>query len=66
MEQQNQKPSIDEVKDALKTISKYCSKTEYCSETDLKDCERGCEIYKLLGGCPTGIFMDVPEDWKID
>lgn len=60
MEQQNNKPSVEEVKNALKTISKYCS------ETHLKDCDEGCIVYQLLGGCPTGVFMSIPEDWKID
>ena len=60
MEQQNNKLSVEELKDALKTISKYCS------DTDLKDCDEGCIVYQLLGGCPTGVFMPAPEDWKID
>lgn len=60
MEQQNKKPSYEEVKDALKTISKYCS------EINAKDCDEGCIINQLLGGCPTGGFMPAPEDWKID
>ena len=60
MEQQNEKLSFEEVKDALKIISKYCS------ETDLKDCDEGCKIYQLLGDCPTGTFTSSPEDWKID
>lgn len=60
MEQQNQKPSFEEVKDALRTISNFCFKTA------LEDCEKNCKIYQLLGGCPSGIFMGVPEDWKID
>lgn len=60
MEQENNKPSIEEVKDALRTIS------DFCCETDLKDCPDGCEIRKLLGGCPTGPFTSAPEDWIID
>lgn len=60
MEQQNQKSSFEEVKGALKTISKYCF------GTDLEDCAEDCEIYQLLGGCPAGIFIGVPEDWEID
>lgn len=59
MEQQNKKPSYEEVKNALKTISKYCS------DTDLKDCDEGCIVYQLLGDCPTGTFTASPEDWKI-
>lgn len=60
MEQQNKKTSIEEVKDALRTISNFCF------ETDIKDCPEGCEIYQLLGGCPTEVFTTTPEDWKID
>ena len=60
MEQQNKKSSYEEVKDALKTISKYCS------DTDSKDCTDGCKIYQLLGGCPTGVFVSAPENWEID
>lgn len=45
MRQQNIKPSYEEVRDALKTISKYCDETEskYCAEI--------CIVYKLLGVC---------------
>ena len=61
MEQQNEKLSFEEVKDALKIISKYCS------EINAKDCnEERCIIYQLLGDCPTGTFTSSPEDWKID
>lgn len=60
MEQQNEKLSFKEVKDALKTISKYCS------SVSLEDCSESCKIHQLLGGCPTGLFMAAPEDWKID
>ena len=61
MEQQNEKLSFEEVKDALKTISKYCS------EINAKDCNKGgCLVYQLLGDCPTGTFTSSPEDWKID
>ena len=60
MEQQNNKPSVEELKDALKTISKYCS------EINAKDCYKGgCLVYQLLGDCPTGTFTSSPEDWKI-
>ena len=61
MEQENKKPSYEEVKNALKTISKYCS------DTDLKDCDEGrCIINQLLGDCPTGVFASAPDIWKID
>lgn len=60
MEHQNEKPSIEEVKEALRTISKYCDKT------DTKDCDENCAIYQLLGDCPIGTFVSAPEDWKID
>ena len=60
MDQQNERPSIEEVKDALRTIS------DFCCETDLKDCPEGCKIHQLLGGCPTGAFTSAPEDWEID
>lgn len=60
MNQQNERPSIEEVKDALRTIS------DYCCETDLKDCLEGCAISQLLGGCLQGTFIPAPEDWEID
>lgn len=60
MEQQNQRPSIEEVKDALKTISKYCR------SVTSEDCAKKCEIHELLGGCPICVFIPAPEDWKID
>ena len=60
MNPQNEISSIEEVKDALRTISKYCSKV------DAKDCPKGCKLYQILGGCPTGVFTFTPEDWEID
>ena len=60
MEQQNNKPSEEELKDALKIISKYCS------AINGRNCYTVCRIYQLLGDCPTGVFMSIPENWKID
>lgn len=60
MNQQKESPSFEEVKDALKIISKYCFKTE------LEDCPENCKIHQLLGGCPSGIFIPAPEDWEIE
>lgn len=55
---ENKKFSIEEVKDALRTIS------DVCCEIDLEDCPEGCVIHKLLGGCPIVAFTSAPEDWK--
>lgn len=60
MEQQNEKLSLEEVKDALRTISKYCSTVQ------VEDCAKECEIHQILGGCPICVFIPAPEDWKID
>lgn len=60
MEQENNKPSFEEIKGALRTISKYCS------SVTLEHCAKECEIHEILGGCPICVFIPAPEDWKID
>ena len=60
MNQQNEKTSLEDVKDALRTIS------QYCGETPLQNCPEGCELYELFGGCVTEVFTYAPENWKID